>query len=1004
MSSSTITGTLTTPVTISSGFAYAQLTIAAGGGIVTNGTIALRVDASAPNLSIENDGLILTTGTNTGAAFLSPASQAVLRNNGTVDGAVGVYVFTGNTLINSGLVTYSGSMQGRAGVELFGGSVVNNGTISGYNGVVTYGSGGVQNTGVITGNKNGAAASSIYNSGYIHGGQNGASAIFLNNLGTISGGINGVAAQPGAVLRNAGLIAGGQDGISIANGSSIQDSGTIRGASYAIYAARELSLTVAAGAELEGKVANNAGDGTLYLGGQTNGSLDIGGSFSGFSKIQFYGGIDWTLEGSLTGSEAIDGFRAGDTLVQDGFTAITASYAAGIGLVLSNATATQTLAIAGGGETFTIATGNGNTTITTAGPPLISTISNTVTSAVSLGLGSYAVTVTVEPTGAIISANPAVYGSALVSNAALINHGNIDGMVDFYAADTLINFGSIGTPIDSAYFRAGGLIVNYGQLGAPGGSATAVDMQNATLVNHGTVGEAGGNIGAVVRASSGSYDTIVNYGQITGNLIGMYLNGATTLWNGGTIADYQFGISNVSNALRIYNSGDIASGNIGIESHGGVIENAGTISGVTAAIAAYVNALTLVADGGAVFTGAVQDHTGDGVLILGTVGGGSLGIGNFTGFDTIDFSLGAQWTLEGTSSQLTGGETIGGFTLGDTIILDGFSANADSFVSGTGLILSDGTITETLNIGGSLSTEHFAVSTNGTDTTITAACFCRGTRIATPRGGKAVEKLAIGDIVETDLGTAPIKWIGRRAYDGAFIAGNHLALPIKIRRHALGLNIPSCDVFLSPGHGVCEGGVFIPAWRLVNGVSITQLPSVEQVEYFHIELENPAVIFAENMPVESFVDADCRQCFQNAAEFIQLYPGAPASQRPCRPLIEDGFLLQRIQSRINARAGLTQEAEGRGTLRGDTLMAGQRLIGWAQDLSAPETPVTLEILHDGSVIGHILANRYRADLRKAGIGSGCHAFDLLLPPLPGTITLRRPTDGATIGAPARRAA
>ena len=54
-------------------------------------------------------------------------------------------------------------------------------------------------------------------------------------------------------------------------------------------------------------------------------------------------------------------------------------------------------------------------------------------------------------------------------------------------------------------------------------------------------------------------------------------------------------------------------------------------------------------------------------------------------------------------------------------------------------------------------------------------------------------------------------------------------------------------------------------------------------------------------------------------------------------------------------------------------------IGWAQDLDNPEAPVALEILVDGSAWVCVLANAYRADLRQAGFGAGCHAFTAVLP-------------------------
>src|SRR6516165_12599376 len=45
-------------------------------------------------------------------------------------------------------------------------------------------------------------------------------------------------------------------------------------------------------------------------------------------------------------------------------------------------------------------------------------------------------------------------------------------------------------------------------------------------------------------------------------------------------------------------------------------------------------------------------------------------------------------------------------------------------------------------------------------------------------------------------------WMGieRRAYDSAALKGNHLALPLKIHRHALEFDVLPRDLFVSPGH------------------------------------------------------------------------------------------------------------------------------------------------------------------------------------------------------------
>jgi hypothetical protein len=45
------------------------------------------------------------------------------------------------------------------------------------------------------------------------------------------------------------------------------------------------------------------------------------------------------------------------------------------------------------------------------------------------------------------------------------------------------------------------------------------------------------------------------------------------------------------------------------------------------------------------------------------------------------------------------------------------------------------------------------------------------------------------------------------------------------------------------------------------------------VTYVHVELETHAVLLAENCPAESFLDENCRNQFQNAAEFHELWAG-----------------------------------------------------------------------------------------------------------------------------------
>jgi hypothetical protein len=85
-----------------------------------------------------------------------------------------------------------------------------------------------------------------------------------------------------------------------------------------------------------------------------------------------------------------------------------------------------------------------------------------------------------------------------------------------------------------------------------------------------------------------------------------------------------------------------------------------------------------------------------------------------------------------------------------------------------------------------------------------------------------------------------------------------------------------------------------------------------QIEYFHIELDDHDVIFADGAPAETFVDCDNRLMFQNGAEYVALHP---ADGRPrwrfCLPRLELGS--ERL---IALRAGLLERAAMFGHVHG----------------------------------------------------------------------------------------
>ncbi len=300
------------------------------------------------------------------------------------------------------------------------------------------------------------------------------------------------------------------------------------------------------------------------------------------------------------------------------------------------------------------------------------------------------------------------------------------------------------------------------------------------------------------------------------------------------------------------------------------------------------------------------------------------------------------------------------------------ATNAGTFIASD--VLYDGTVlSETATFNAAAGLEFVTFSS--------VACFCPGTRISTPQGAAAVEQLRIGDFVETqNAGPQQIKWIGHRAYHRAFLRGNKSALPIRIKANAIADNIPSRDLFVSPGHALCIDNALVHAARLVNGVSIIQTDDAATITYFHIELATHSIILAENCPAESFMDEDFRPAFANAADYAARYPGQIAPQTPCLPRLTDGFELHAIQQRLKARAGIARPIIS-GPLLGFVDIAGADICaGWALWADHPEEPVLIDIFAGTTKLGRAIANIFRADVRDAGYGSGHHGFLFPLPP------------------------
>ena len=154
-------------------------------------------------------------------------------------------------------------------------------------------------------------------------------------------------------------------------------------------------------------------------------------------------------------------------------------------------------------------------------------------------------------------------------------------------------------------------------------------------------------------------------------------------------------------------------------------------------------------------------------------------------------------------------------------------------------------------------------------------CFVAGTKILTAEGESiAVETLSVGQQLTTSSGESrKIKFIfkDRVRHLGIYFDKSAI-MPVRILQGALGADSPSCDLLLSPSHALLIDGNLVEAHGLINGSSIYQETSWEgELTYYHIEMEDHDIIYAENTATETFIDNASRVTFDNYDEYKELY-------------------------------------------------------------------------------------------------------------------------------------
>ena len=144
-------------------------------------------------------------------------------------------------------------------------------------------------------------------------------------------------------------------------------------------------------------------------------------------------------------------------------------------------------------------------------------------------------------------------------------------------------------------------------------------------------------------------------------------------------------------------------------------------------------------------------------------------------------------------------------------------------------------------------------------------CFVSGTMIATPDGARAIETLAVSDLVDCqNNGAKPIVQILTRSFSKAQLQDNEKLRPVRITAGSLGLGLPTSDLMVSRQHRMVikskiSKRLFGTEESLVSAIRLTKLPGIyleppnQGVTYYHLGFESHEVIFAQGAPAESLL-------------------------------------------------------------------------------------------------------------------------------------------------------
>jgi hypothetical protein len=97
----------------------------------------------------------------------------------------------------------------------------------------------------------------------------------------------------------------------------------------------------------------------------------------------------------------------------------------------------------------------------------------------------------------------------------------------------------------------------------------------------------------------------------------------------------------------------------------------------------------------------------------------------------------------------------------------------------------------------------------------------------------------------------------------------------------------------------------IPVRWLMNERTVAPARRMRHVEYFHVELDQHAVLLAEGMPAESYLDTGDRSTFENGGVAVELYPDFASrtwESGGCARLVVTGPEVTAVRQRLQQHA------------------------------------------------------------------------------------------------------